>query len=141
MRPVIFVLEDHEARVEFVRELFGAFADIEWHATVRGFLAAVEAVAHERVIAVIWDHDLGEVGHNRDADGLQGIDAARSVEIPRRVYQLVWSCNPVGAENIASELKRRGFVDVEEVPARTENRPKLAARLTTAYLAWKRGRS
>jgi hypothetical protein len=139
MKPVILILEDHEPRVDFVRELFGAFSDIEWHVSVREFLMAVESVKHERVVAAIWDHDLGEVGHNRDADGLKGIHAARAVEMPRHIYQLVWSINPSGSVDIEKTLQSRGYSNVERIEAKTQNRPMLAARLTSAFLVWKRG--
>jgi hypothetical protein len=137
-KPLFLVIEDDEPRIDFLRETFGTYVEIEWAVSVRAFLAAAESISPRRLAAVIWDHDLGAVGHNRDADGLRGIDAAKVVDLPRHIYQLIWSLNPVGAKNIYRELAGRGYTSVDCVEAKTANRAALAARLTSAILAWRR---
>lgn len=105
-RVDILVLEDHDVRIEWLREYFPD-AVIMWAQNVTTF----EGSLKYKPRMILLDHDLGPLPET-------GYDAAKLLPdtVDAETPVLIWSQNPVGADNIKSYLKSNGFTTVVWLP-------------------------
>lgn len=89
---MILVLEDDRLRVKWLRRV--ATCPIVHVETVEDFLEFYEE-NKDKLKLIILDHDLGQMQ--------SGYDAAKRID--SGVPVVVWSVNPVGAENITKALR------------------------------------
>lgn len=111
---LIYVLEDHDVRVKWLREFVGDGDrhEVIWTDNVVDFLRCFK-VYREEPDLIILDHDLGGIPEDLsagslDANGETGMDAAR--QMPKVSCPiLVWSYNSVRAPEMVAELQKRGM--------------------------------
>lgn len=101
MVATILVLEDAESRIKKLRDIVPAHIRILWARNVREFLDMM----HKPHEVVIFDHDLVDEHYSgAPSTDPTGADAARLYQAPANVTAIVWSLNPVGAQEILTIL-------------------------------------
>lgn len=123
--PIIAVLEDTPARIDWLEEHF-PYAYIAWSTNVVDFCASVESLALTgKLSLIVLDHDLGasvEIlcspdfdrdnhDYRLDKNGYDGKDACMAIEVVD-VPVLVWSSNFNYAPDMEKILRTRGFAQV-----------------------------
>lgn len=108
---LIYVLEDMEARIKWLKEFIGPDHTVLWATSVKDFLALFDN--NSSPDCVILDHDLGGIpdtleGGSVDEDGMTGFDAVDRMPVVTCPI-LVWSYNSVRAPEMARILKLRGM--------------------------------
>ena len=116
----ILVLEDMDARVEWLRKTF-KFSTAIWHeTTVKGFQEKfLELQKKRKLQLIILDHDLGGPWFDsKDADEQTGTDAAQWLQSQPRVPTIIWSINAEGSKRMRSYLPwalHRPFVNLSKI--------------------------
>lgn len=122
-KKVILVLEDHPSRIKWLQYACPAF-EVIWTSGVDDFLSDYEHYIQpgkRELAAVIMDHDLGisvfesAIHDGEDDWGLNGMDAARRLDVSIKVPIIVWSINGHRAPGMVELLKNRGF-EAEWIP-------------------------
>jgi hypothetical protein len=123
--PVICVLEDTPARIEWLEDNFPD-VHVAWSTTVLDFCASVDALALSgRLQLILMDHDLGfnpvdlmdvtlpaSRNYMEDRNGHDGCDACWSMTPHSNIPVFIWSANYDKAPTMEAILRRQGFLRV-----------------------------
>jgi len=117
--PIIVVLEDQIARVEWLEKTFPD-SEVRHSASVTKFLELQkEAEQSGRLVLSILDHDLGmdqfkdegdiieAISTSEDSEGYTGLDAAKKMMTFKPV--IVWSANTPAQIQMLAVLRDRGI--------------------------------
>ena len=142
--PVVLLLEDSISRVQWLRKhTRTSRINLVWVTSVTAFREALEEYAGN-IALIVLDHDIPEMKYEDDDipeglsvpkyydDGLNGLDAARSIPASYKGDVLVWSWNTSGALAMIEDLERREILCLRD-PFTTSSHYEDSVRETIAF--------